>query len=67
MNKMEKFESISMVESDLSDVKGGDFSLRFNHTHIVGSYIDENGQSHTVAQRCSWWGFYETNDDPITD
>lgn len=60
MKKIETFESISLTESDLNLVKGGDFKLNFNHWHKVGKYTDENGVSHTREQRCSWWGFYET-------
>lgn len=60
MKSIDKFDSISLIESDLNNLKGGDRSLRFNHWHDAGGYIDENGVSHTREQRCSWWGFYET-------
>jgi hypothetical protein len=41
--KIDKFESISMLESDLNIFKGGDRTLRFNHWHNAGSFVDENG------------------------
>lgn len=62
MKKIDKFESISMLENDLNNFKGGDRSLRFNHWHDAGSFVDENGVSHSVEQRCSWFGFYETTE-----
>lgn len=42
-----------MLESDLNNFKGGDHILRFNHWHDAGSFVDENGVTHTVKQRCS--------------
>lgn len=51
-----------MLENDLNNFKGGDRSLRFNHWHDAGSFVDENGVSHSVEQRCSWFGFYETTE-----
>lgn len=32
-----------MLESDLNNFKGGDRTLRFNHWHNAGSFVDENG------------------------
>lgn len=65
MKKTDTFESISMLECDLSKVTGGDRSLRFNHWHPAGSFVDENGVSHTLEQRCSWFGFYETTETQL--
>jgi len=59
MKKTDKFESISMSETDLAAIKGGDFSLNFTHWHKNGGYTDENGVDWTIQQKATWWGFLD--------
>ncbi len=63
MKTINEFQPIALVDTEMETLNGGNFSLKWNHTHDTGeSFVDENGDSWSVSQRCNWWGFHETSD-----